>query len=347
MKIMFVLPGFSRWPVGGYKVVYEYANQLVFLGHDVAVCHRSTSVSGKMKDYVKLRRGLRWMVMDSRVKLCVAKPKRCLPDADVVIATAYQTAYIVADLLMENARKYQLIQHYEVWAGNAAVVDASWRLPLQRIVIAKWLKKKATELQSDVLAVVPNAFDHEAFRCIRQPGERAPNSIFMLWHDLAWKGSQLGLEILQQHKFQFPDAQISFFGTPPRPATLPAWIHYHQAPSLEELVSLYNAHSIFLSPSQTEGWPLPPMEAMACGCCVVSIANQGIQEYARHEDNAVLVDPDAPMELVDALRRVVTDHGFRQRMAENALTSVKQYTYERSTSLLLKALSAVREEGGV
>ena len=37
MKICFCLPGFSRVPEGGFKVVYEYANKLVSRGHEVSI----------------------------------------------------------------------------------------------------------------------------------------------------------------------------------------------------------------------------------------------------------------------------------------------------------------------
>ncbi|HWN72720.1 MAG TPA: hypothetical protein VNN15_02810, partial [Solirubrobacterales bacterium] len=39
MRIVFVLPARSAAPVGGFKVVYEYANRLVERGHEVALVH--------------------------------------------------------------------------------------------------------------------------------------------------------------------------------------------------------------------------------------------------------------------------------------------------------------------
>jgi len=39
MKITFVMPGYSLKPVGGIKVVYDYANQLASRGHEVTVLH--------------------------------------------------------------------------------------------------------------------------------------------------------------------------------------------------------------------------------------------------------------------------------------------------------------------
>src|SRR4051812_45620810 len=39
VRIGFVLPGISRVPVGGYKVVYEYANRLARLGHAITLFH--------------------------------------------------------------------------------------------------------------------------------------------------------------------------------------------------------------------------------------------------------------------------------------------------------------------
>ena len=48
MKICFVLPGFSRTPIGGYKMVYEYANRLCELENEVAIISLNNN---KMKQY--------------------------------------------------------------------------------------------------------------------------------------------------------------------------------------------------------------------------------------------------------------------------------------------------------
>ena len=63
-----------------------------------------------------------------------------LPDGDALIATAWQSAAPVAEAPDRCGRKFYFVQHYEsLYHGAAAAVDATYRLPLRKIVISTWL----------------------------------------------------------------------------------------------------------------------------------------------------------------------------------------------------------------
>src|SRR5215211_1336871 len=111
MRITFVLPGPSHGPVGGYKVVYEYANRLSRRGHAVTVAHplrrrrpdrpvaRLRMRWRQVRTVLDRHRHARWHPIDESVRMLVMidhRPAR-LPDADAVIATAWQTAQAVAE----------------------------------------------------------------------------------------------------------------------------------------------------------------------------------------------------------------------------------------------------------
>src|SRR3546814_3213520 len=86
----------------------------------------------------------------------------CFPDADVVIATAWQTAEVVDRLPAAKGRKFYLIQHLEDWTGPRERVLATWKLPLEKLVIARWLKDIAIEL-GESTSYQPNAIDTAFF----------------------------------------------------------------------------------------------------------------------------------------------------------------------------------------
>src|SRR5690348_726186 len=109
MRITFLMPAYMWGPSGGYRVVYEYANQLVSRGHDVAVVHprhlKFTPVAPPtLRERVrKLRTTLvelvstptiEWRPIDKRVRLLYVPSlhDRHIPDADVLFATAWNTA---------------------------------------------------------------------------------------------------------------------------------------------------------------------------------------------------------------------------------------------------------------
>src|ERR1051326_3008944 len=124
------MPGYMWGPSGGYRVVYEYANQLVARGHQVSVVHPRRlawpQVSRPtLRQHVrKLRFALRelisiptidWHVMDPRVQLLYLPNlrNRYIPDGDVVFATAWNTGKPVMRCSATKGRKSYLIQHYE------------------------------------------------------------------------------------------------------------------------------------------------------------------------------------------------------------------------------------------
>jgi hypothetical protein len=112
VRITFVLPGHGKTPVGGFKVVYEYANCLARRDHKVTVVHAALLDKYTAPlDYPKkvarfVQRSLdksyqpkTWFSIDPRVML-LWRPSlnaKFIPDSDVVIATAWQTAEWVQD----------------------------------------------------------------------------------------------------------------------------------------------------------------------------------------------------------------------------------------------------------
>lgn len=89
------------------------------------------------------------------------------------------------------------------------------------------------------------------------------------------------------------------------------------------LVLLYNRAKLFVYPSLYEGFGLPPIEAMACGCPVVASNASVLPETLG--DAAILVDPESVSELVRAISAVLGD--------ENLARTLKQKGTERAGRL--------------
>ncbi len=285
MRITFLLPGRGWKPVGGVKIVYEYANCLARRGHEVTVIHpalldRDTPWGQFPKKLVRYMQAnvdhsylpQKWFVMDPRVhmKWVWSLHPRSIPNGDAVIATAWQTAEWVQTYGYSKGKKYYLIQHWEDWDGVAIErLRRTWTAELHKIVIARWLKDIALEL-GQTAEYIPNGLDFSAFGVDVAITRRSTENIFMLYHEQPWKGTKDGLEALRIVKERHPNLQAVLFGTPAHPQDLPDWAQYIRLPSPAHLRKLYNQSAIFLSPSWTEGWSLPPAEAMQCGLLLVT-----------------------------------------------------------------------------
>src|SRR5262249_40696786 len=149
--------------------------------------------------------------------------------------------------------------------------QASWKLPLHKVVISRQLLKQAAGLgEAERTTYVPNGLDLSTFKLTVSITDRTAPRIGMLAHPNEAKGMMDGVQALQIVKDQFSELQAVLFGTEARYNNLPDWIEYIQCSSQQELVAIYNSCQIFLNPSWTEGWGLPSAEAMACGCALVS-----------------------------------------------------------------------------
>lgn len=73
-----------------------------------------------------------------------------------------------------------------------------------------------------------------------------------------------------------------------------------------------------------DGIPIVLMEAMAAGVNVVSTTISGIPELIENENSGLLVSPDDPKKLANAIKRIVADKDFGERLRANAVSVVKK-----------------------
>lgn len=264
---------------------------------------------------------------------------RYLPDSDAVFATWWTTAERVLELPMRKGAKFYLIQGYETWGGPKERIDATWRAPLHKAVISGWLYNVGSQIGCQDIRNIGYGTDHTKFVVVAPIAERRKR-VAMMFSPGEWKGSADGVVALEEARTVDPDFEAVLFGMSPRPRWLPQWIEYRRNPSQQELVhSIYNSASIYLCPSWTEGFALPPAEAMACGCAVASTACGGVLDYAENEVTALVSPPRAPRSLAANLRRLLEDEELRINIASKGHKKIRSFTWERSTDALERYVS--------
>ena len=342
MKVNFLLPHFGIKPTGGFKIVYEYANYLADRGFDITIIHGHFLNNIKQrivvcsKDYIKLMLSKKtWININKNIKLIyVPKLKeKYIPDADITIATACQTADVLGKVSYKKGKKLYLIQHYETWNGSKSEVDSTWKnKDIHKIMISKWLLDIAKDMNipNNEVTYIPNALDHNKFKVINSI-ENRDKIISMMYSDVDWKGSKDGIKAIEKLKIIHPEIKVRFFGKCKRDNNIPEWIEYFENPKQNVLVEeIYNKASIFLCPSWFEGWGLPPMEAMACGCAVVTTENGGVNDFAIADKTALVCKPKDIEAMEFLLQKLVEDDSLRVDLAENGVEYVKNFTWEKS-----------------
>ncbi len=104
--------------------------------------------------------------------------------------------------------------------------------------------------------------------------------------------------------------------------------------SLDELVSLYRRASALVFPSLYEGFGLPPLEAMACGCPVACSDAASLPEVCG--DAARYFSPDDAEEMAAAVAEVLDDPA---PWVERGLARAAEFTWERAAAAARGRLS--------
>jgi len=95
-----------------------------------------------------------------------------------------------------------------------------------------------------------------------------------------------------------------------------------------ELPAFYSAADAFVFPSLHEGFGLPILEAMKCGCPVVTGDNSSLPEVAG--DAALCVDVGEPDALAGAMRRALEDAALREELVERGRLREKMFSWRAS-----------------
>lgn len=96
----------------------------------------------------------------------------------------------------------------------------------------------------------------------------------------------------------------------------------------QDLVSLYNGADLFVFPSLSEGFGLPPLEAMACGTPVIAANATSLPEVLGGA--AYLVPPTDVQALSQAMVNVLTDTGLWLSLREKGLERSSMFSWERT-----------------
>ncbi len=96
----------------------------------------------------------------------------------------------------------------------------------------------------------------------------------------------------------------------------------------EYLVKLYNAADLFVYPSLYEGFGLPPLEAMACGCPVITSNTSSLPEVVG--DAGIMIDPNDIDGLAESMLKILTDQELREELSKKSLERSKLFSWEKT-----------------
>jgi glycosyltransferase involved in cell wall biosynthesis len=164
------------------------------------------------------------------------------------------------------------------------------------------------------------------------------------------RGVLKSLSILEKNKIDYPDLVMPDFGE----ELLQSMLNEIKAPHLiskihltgyipnEDLPAIYSQAKLFLYPSLRESFGLPILEAMACGCPVITSNTSSMPEVAG--DAAVIIDPFEPATISQAIEKLLKDTDYSKMLIDKGFQRPPLFDYKKGAKDTLLAYQKIYKQ---
>lgn len=276
-----------------------------------------------------------------------AKKKYCIS-----FATGYKTPVFIflSKLLNFSSTKIvYLIQHYEISSQikfnkaqnklskylKISIAKAGFLVPSIKVSVSDWIKEK---LNDSNIIVIPNGINLNDFKVKIEPEQRDFFSIGVVGSNKPIKGYNLIIEAISNLRSDIR-SQIKLFVLSNENIKLPLNINsQHIIPKTNEDISnFYNSCNIFIFGSFEEGFGLPPLEAMASGCVILSSDCGGVRTFL-DETNSFLFDSGDSNQLEKKLDLILNNPTQINEVRQIGILKSKEFSLELMLNSYLNLL---------
>lgn len=316
MMIVYVLPHANL--CGGVKVIAEHVTGLCARGH-------TAEVWGLTGDFGWFPRHV---------------PHRHFPSTDDLgaalrvtraakVATFWITASWIPPNLMEGEKGFYLVQDEDELTYGGSTHGSSYKLGLVNITESEFVTNEIERKHGVKCHNVGIGIDHTVFRplpFIRERKRVLTPARTTSAGPAGLKGWDVAIESLRIVAARDPEASLVTFGVEDvMPVGFMPHVHL-QCPSDRKLRELYSQSGVFLSCSRHEGFGLPQLEAMACGCPTVCTDAHGNREYARNGETSLMSGHD-PERLAENMIRVMHEPELAARLSAAGIGEASRYRW--------------------
>lgn len=278
--------------------------------------------------------------------LAVTSPATAIAHLTGKLRQARVLSYVLTDerALFDGG----LLQGSNYWRETYHfLTDFTHRLPLERVVNSSWTALRLRHGRGQECPIIAPGVDPAIFS---PTGSRLAKDdalvILTHAHSLPWSGLNDLLSALNHLKKEHPE-----FGN------FHLWIITRETLDFSaaqfpirivkpkndlDYAALLRSVDLYVYPAWFDGFPLPPLEAMACGLPVVLTDCGGAAEYARHNLNCLLPPVRHPSALTRSILVLLQDPDLRRRLAEAGPPTAARFTWEKAVDRLEEILLSPR-----
>ncbi|MEO6325851.1 MAG: glycosyltransferase [Thermoanaerobaculia bacterium] len=342
-RVLFVLPVVDRG--GGANVVLREARSMVEMGVDARVLNLASFRKGFERSYPEP--GVPVLFADEGEISDIGAR------FDAVVATANRSVEWLEPLAMRGGPTLgYYIQDFEPYFFPIGSFehDVAWNsytaIPGMRLFTkTEWNQREVMSKRGVDCRLVGPSYDPDLFLPRLDAPPPGPVRVAaMIRPSTPRRAPERTLDVLKRlSESRRGSVDIVLFGVEPDDPgfrLLDPAFPYHAAGVVSEnaLSNLFNQVQVFADLSSFQAMGLTALEAMACGAAVVVPERGGASSFARHEENALIVDTGSDDRCVEALERLVDDASLRSRLADRAMRDVLSFHPDTAAIRILETL---------
>lgn len=337
LRVTYVLPTLTI--AGGVLSVVQLVNELILLGVEARIV--------ALREYPEI---YDWMFLTRPIIFKnISELQANFPESDIVVATRWDTAIWVADVVKSGRAKagVYFLQDYESWffpetdkESHAKVID-TYQLIHHKIVKSDWLKSmlEGDGFSADKIRLGMNL---AVFYPRRVTKTSRPIILAMARPRTPRRGFPHVIEGLKRVNESMPEVEIVLFGDDLSKQKIPfAYRDEGVITNQNRLAELYSAADVYLDGSDFQGFGRPALEAMACGAACVLTKVGGVTEYARDEENCLLVPPKNPEAFAQAILKISNNPELKNRLIQEGFNTAKKYCHKREAQETLEYFQSI------
>ena len=338
MKISFVLQGSGR--SGGIKSTVKTANGLLQRGHQVRLLVNKGNVDLRTKlrqFWLKTRYpgSSDWLdIYEGKVEKFNDIERCVFEDNEVVVASGWWAA---KEMRRVNNGRLIKVHHMRGTFESRSHMVSAWGEDVPKIGVSSQIEKVVEEmLGQKIIATIPNGIDTgEYYPCVPDDQRDGVGTIYSQAYP---KDPETILKVLSVLRERYPNKPQYIFGASRRPKQISRKI-YNRLPTLEKAREMYSRSFVWFLASRSEGFPAPLLEAMCCGCAVVSTyCSGGSQDIIKDGENGFLAEVSDVEQIVNKIELLLKDEGLRQKFVTSGYDTVKKFSWDNSIDKLERAL---------
>ncbi len=344
MKIIYVLPNLR---VSGAITIYEQADRLAELGHDVRITSLDELVSVGLYPLKIIPQKLQESMKDFET-------------ADAIIALNAVCAFFINDLVTQ-ARKYYLLineefnfypkslykaKHQGLDDDRIAIerdaqreyLDSSYNLKMRYITANDDLAGMLKQFKGKV-DVIPIGVNSKLF----YPDVGIPKGnkvrVVVEGSRMPWKG----MATINRALTDFLHHEFELWSISDGPAPLKTDKHWRN-PDYKSVRKILSSADILIRAYSEDGTAETQAWAMACGCAVLTTETSGAKMFC-DDKNSVIVKIDDYKQLAKELQSLIKSKTKRELLIRNGLKTAKKLSWESSVKVLESVLKGRRANG--